>query len=104
MNKSADDGTTPLFVASQEGHTELVSLLIESGASVNLSRDDNASPLFIACHEGHLDVIHILMQVRGFSFCTSRGHHIPLKPIKGSHHFLIFCRRVVSYLSYPLHA
>ncbi len=63
VNKSADDGTTPLFVASQEGHTELVSLLIESGASVNLARDDNASPLFIACHEGHLDVIHILMQV-----------------------------------------
>ena len=30
------DGTTPLYIASQEGHTSLVSLLLDKGAAVDL--------------------------------------------------------------------
>ena len=30
------DGTTPLYIASQEGHTSVVSLLLDKGAAVDL--------------------------------------------------------------------
>lgn len=35
------DGATPLFVASQNGHTEVVLCLLNSGASVNKCRQVN---------------------------------------------------------------
>ena len=30
------DGTTPLFIASRKGHTSVVSLLLDKGATVDL--------------------------------------------------------------------
>ena len=30
------DGATPLYIASQEGHTSVVSLLLDKGAAVDL--------------------------------------------------------------------
>ena len=33
------DGATPLFVASRQGHSGVVNILIRSGANVNLSRN-----------------------------------------------------------------
>ena len=31
------DGVTPLYIASQSGHTSVVSLLLDKGAAVDLS-------------------------------------------------------------------
>ena len=30
------DGCSPIYVASQEGHTEVVDLLVQAGAEINL--------------------------------------------------------------------
>ena len=34
------DGYSPLYVASQNGHTEVVNLLVQAGANVNLATSD----------------------------------------------------------------
>ena len=51
-----DDGATPLFIAAQEGHVEVVRFLVESGANKDQGMADGATPLFKAAEEGHLEV------------------------------------------------
>lgn len=61
INTPKKDGATPLFLASQEGHIDLVRLLIANGASLELSDEDGISPLYIASYQGHADVVEILL-------------------------------------------
>ena len=35
----SQDGVTPLFMASQKGHSEVVNILIRDGADINLARN-----------------------------------------------------------------
>ena len=48
INKSQDDGITPLNIASYEGHVEIARLLVLSKADVNKAAVDGATPLDIA--------------------------------------------------------
>ena len=56
-----NDGSTPLFIACQEGHTEIVAKLLASNANVNQTRDDGVTALIIACHKGHTEVVTTLL-------------------------------------------
>ena len=49
-------GRTALMVAADEGHAEVVRLLIEVGADLNLLDDEGSSALSLARNYGHLDV------------------------------------------------
>ena len=42
-----DDGTSPLFIASEQGHTGIVSLLLKANANPDSQMDNGASPLFV---------------------------------------------------------
>jgi hypothetical protein len=53
--KARTNGTSPLFVAAQEGYVEVVQLLLEKGADVNQARaEDGITPLYVillsCCH------------------------------------------------------
>ncbi|VDH99804.1 Hypothetical predicted protein [Mytilus galloprovincialis] len=61
VNHCRDDGVSPLFMACQEGHTEVVQMLITNNADINKCRDTGASPLFIACQNGHTEVVQMLI-------------------------------------------
>jgi len=45
------DGCTSLHVATQWGHAEIVSLLIQAGADVNAADRHGNGPLWTACYE-----------------------------------------------------
>ena len=54
-------GMSPLYVACQEGHTEVVRALLSAGAMVDLPTKLGASPLYAACQKGHLEVVCTLL-------------------------------------------
>ena len=70
-------GATPLFIASQKGHSDIVNTLITSGADINRPRNvgrvvhcsslfpltqDGATPLYIASQKGHSDIVNTLIR------------------------------------------
>ena len=59
-------GMTPLYIASQEGHAEVVSMLLaKQGIDVNQAEDHGATPLLIASEEGHAEVVSMLLAKEG---------------------------------------
>lgn len=56
-------GETPLHAAIEEGHTEVVRLLIETGADKNQATpDDDETPLHLAARKGHLEIVRVLVE------------------------------------------
>ena len=50
-------GRTAVMVAADEGHAEVVRLLIEVGADLNLLDHEGSSALSLARNSGHLDIV-----------------------------------------------
>jgi hypothetical protein len=56
-------GCTPLFLASCEGHVEVVRELLEAGADPEISTEaEHVSPLMEASWQGHQEVVELLLQ------------------------------------------
>ena len=63
VNFVDDDDFTALFCASQNGHLEIVDVLVAAGALVNWARkDDGATAVIMASQQGHHDVVHRLIR------------------------------------------
>lgn len=56
IKENIRNGNRPLCVACEEGHLDVVKLLIENGANVNMHDRMHNKPLYYACKNGHLDV------------------------------------------------
>jgi ankyrin repeat protein len=61
LSSSFQDGVTPLWIASQTGHTKVVQELLAHGAIVDRANNQGATPLFKAAHKGHVDVVEQLL-------------------------------------------
>jgi ankyrin repeat protein len=57
----SEDGCTPLYIAAQNGHAAVVSVLIAAGADVNKARASGGTPLYIAAQRGHAGVVDLLI-------------------------------------------
>ena len=63
MEKARKGGATPVWMACQMGHLDVVRLLIEEGADKGHVDDDTgATCVFIATHNGHIDVVRLLIE------------------------------------------
>jgi serine/threonine-protein phosphatase 6 regulatory ankyrin repeat subunit B len=57
-----NDGTTPLYVACQNGHGRVVgALLTKKEININRAKNGGVTPLLIACQEGYVGIINMLL-------------------------------------------
>jgi hypothetical protein len=62
VNQAKNDFSTPVFVASQQGRTAALKLLLKAGADVHEADDEGTQPVWVAAAEGHADALHILLK------------------------------------------
>ena len=62
LRRPQDTNGPSLFVAAENGHLEVVRLLLEAGADENSERTDGATAMFLAAEEGHLEVVRSLLE------------------------------------------
>jgi hypothetical protein len=75
VNQAADDGATPLFMASQKGHAEVVSMLLaKQGVNVNQAANSGATPLYVASQNGHAEVVSTLLVKQGVNVNQAKNN------------------------------
>ncbi len=62
VNLPEDHELTPLHLAAQNCHSNVVVLLLAKGAKINATADDKATPLHLAAQEGCTDVVLVLLK------------------------------------------
>ncbi|RYP77860.1 hypothetical protein DL771_000957 [Monosporascus sp. 5C6A] len=81
-------GQLPLLWASENGHTEMVKLLLDNGIDVAAANNGKRIPLIAAADKGHADVVRLLLATSGtdvnvkdsesgrtpLSWAVERGH------------------------------
>jgi len=58
------NGFTPLHLASQEGHTDMVTLLLDRRANSNSRAKNGLTPMHLAAQEDHVPVAEILVKYK----------------------------------------
>lgn len=62
VNQPRQDGTAPLWIASQMGHSEVVRVMLLRGAERDAARNDGTTALLKAANKGYNDVIEELLK------------------------------------------
>jgi len=60
--RASQHGQTALMLAVSHGRLDMVKLLEESGADVNISDEDGSTALMCAAEHGHIEIVKLLMQ------------------------------------------
>jgi ankyrin repeat protein len=68
-------GQTALSYAAEEGHGEVVALLLGKGAQASTRDNNSMTPLMKACDNGHLDVVRMLVQHTGGGALDARDRN-----------------------------
>ena len=68
-----EQGMTAINFASTDGHSDVVSLLIESGSNPETPNDRGYTPLMSASEKGLSKVVHILAPKVNVTFSSKNG-------------------------------
>ncbi|KAJ8106492.1 hypothetical protein OPT61_g9498 [Boeremia exigua] len=71
-------GRTPLFLASMNGHAEIVTALLDGAADPDAADRDNVTPIHAASLNGHTEVVGILIRYNASTTEPSIGGATPL--------------------------
>lgn len=71
-------GGVALHEAVQEGHAEIVDLLLENGASVDDDKDDYGTPLHVAAGGGKIEIARLLLREGADVDAIDRNDSTPL--------------------------
>lgn len=72
FSPGVQDDQTPLHCAARIGHTSMVKLLLENGASPNLATTAGHTPLHTAAREGHVDTALALLEKEASQACMTK--------------------------------
>lgn len=73
VNRSDQFGNTALHWAVAQGFDDLVHLLIEAGARVNVVNEEDQTPLMRACRIGRLKAVGALLEAEAVASATDRN-------------------------------
>ncbi|GFT61989.1 short transient receptor potential channel 2 [Nephila pilipes] len=77
-NRIALNGWTPLLYACQTGHPEVVKLLLQNAARVDVFDEGGKAALHLAAEFGHGEVVDILLKHKAFANARSKKGMTPL--------------------------
>ena len=60
--RASQHGQTALMLAVSHGRLDMVDLLLEGGADVNIRDEDGSTALMCAAEHGHMDIVKLLMK------------------------------------------
>ncbi len=75
-----------MFAACQEGHFEVVNLLLANGAKANIVNSNGQRPIDLACHRGHEKCVTALLAYKA-DFAASPGKPSPGRRAHVKGHF-----------------
>lgn len=79
VNATAENGLTPLLMASNVGHNDVINVLIKKGANVNEQTKEGVTPLMASASKGHTDVMKSLLAAgASIDATTTEDHFTPL--------------------------
>lgn len=64
IDSCSPEGATPLILAAERGHTQVVKYLIDMGAYPYEVTDQGCTALHLACVNGHIDACKLLIDIR----------------------------------------
>jgi ankyrin repeat protein len=62
VNSKDKDGKTPLFVAAEQGHQEVVEMMLEKSSDINAQSGRHGNALYAASVEGRKEVVTLLLE------------------------------------------
>ena len=86
VHLATQDGITPLYMASHQGHVSCVRQLLAAGANADVASSRGYTPLGVAAHAGHSECLELLLAAGGsvnhslpqgataLHFAAQRGH------------------------------
>lgn len=78
VNIISRDNITPLYLAVQQGHTEMTKMLLDNGANVNAQSSDKVTSLYIAAQKGHVEIVKLLLKRGADTELGYKGKFTPL--------------------------